>query len=58
MVDLSEKEMFDNDIEIAFGEKPNNKKYENIITEQQRFIKSLVTENLQLREKILDMVMN
>lgn len=58
VVDLSEKEMFDNDIEVAFGEKPDIKKYESIIKEQQRFIKSLVTENLQLREKILDMVMN
>lgn len=58
MVDLSEKEMFDNDIEVAFGEKPDIKKYEGIIKEQQRFIRSLVTENLQLREKILDMVMN
>lgn len=58
MVDLSEKEMFDNDIKVAFGEKPDIKKYESIIKEQQRFIRSLVTENLQLREKILDMVMN
>lgn len=58
VVDLSEKEMFDNDIEVAFGGKPDIKKYESIIKEQQRFIKSLVTENLQLREKILDMVMN
>ena len=58
MVDLSEKEMLDNDIEVAFGGKPDIKKYESIIKEQQRFIRSLVTENLQLREKILDMVMN
>ena len=57
MVDLSEKELFDNDIEVAFAETPDVKKYKNIITEQQRFIKALVTENLQLREKILDMVM-
>ena len=34
MVDLSEKEMFDNDIEVAFGEKPDIKKYESIIKEQ------------------------
>lgn len=58
MVDLSEKEMFDNDIEVAFGGKPDIEKYESIIKEQQRFIRSLATENLQLREKILDMVMN
>lgn len=33
MVDLSEKEMFDNDIEVAFGEKQDIKKYEGIIKE-------------------------
>ena len=57
MVDLSEKEMFDSDIEAAFAKTPDVKEYEHIITEQQRFIKALVTENLKLREKILDMVM-
>lgn len=57
MVDLSEKGMFDIDIEAAFNEKPNTKTYEHIITEQQRFIGLLVKENTKLREKILDMVM-
>ncbi len=58
VVDLSEKQLFDNDIETAFEKKPDVKEYENIIKEQQRFIGALVTENLQLREKILDMVLN
>ena len=56
-VDFSEKKKIDNKIKAAFTEKPDIVQYENIIEEQQRFMQALVTENLKLREKILDMVM-
>lgn len=59
MVDLKEKEMFEGDIKIA-----NSKKYtdvnecERIISQQQRYIHSLVEENEKLREYILDRIIN
>lgn len=59
MVDLKEKEMFDKDITMA-----NSKKYidanecEIIISQQQRYICSLVEENEKLREYILDAIIN
>ena len=59
MVDVKEKEMFDGDITLA-----NSKKYtdpnecERIISQQQRYIQSLVEENEKLRGHILDTIIN
>lgn len=54
MVDLSEKELFDNDIECAFRVDADIDEFKKIVKEQQRYIKSLVEENEKMREKILD----
>ena len=54
MVDLSEKELFDNDIEVAFSVDADISEFKKIVKEQQRYIKSLVEENEKMREKILD----
>lgn len=57
MVDLKELDLFESDINIAFENKPDVREYEKIIKEQQRFMRTIIKENFELREKILDMVM-
>lgn len=57
MVDLSMKDLLETDMKCAYNKEPDIEEYNRIMREQQKFIRELVTENLQLREKILDMVM-
>lgn len=59
MVDLKEKELFENDLSVAFSRKePDFTEYKRITSEQQRYIRSLVEENEKLREHILDSIIN
>lgn len=59
MVDLKEKEAFESDMCIAVSrETPDFTECKRIITEQQRYIRSLVEESEKLREHILDTLIN
>lgn len=59
MVDLKEKEMFESDMVAAISrETPDFTECKRIISEQQRYIRSLVEENEKLREHILDAIIN
>ncbi|MCI9142389.1 MAG: hypothetical protein HFH87_07165 [Lachnospiraceae bacterium] len=59
MVDLKEKEMFESDMLAAVSrEMPYFAECKRIISEQQRYIRSLVEENEKLREHILDTIIN
>ena len=57
MVDLSEQELFENDVIVAFKSK-DIEEFKRTVEEQQRFIKQLIKENLQMREFILDTILN
>lgn len=59
MVDLKEKEMFESDVVTAVSrETPDFTECKRIISEQKRYIRSLVDENEKLREHILDTIIN
>lgn len=59
MVDLKEIELFENDFAVvASRENPDFDECKRIISEQQRYIRSLVEENEKLREHILDRIVH
>lgn len=59
MVDLKEIEMFESDFVASVSrETPDFGECKRIISEQQRYIRSLVEENEKLREHILDRIIH